>query len=544
MKQNGLVCGLLMVLAAVFFQGCPGKNNPTTPSAPVTVGLTATATLTPTNTVCADGSGHTCTPIFSATPTNTDTNTPTNTLTPITSTATSTPTKTATSTATALPTLNVTGPVTLTSGEYTYGNIVVSSGGILYINGAVTIEFGNSFTVAAGGSVNGVGLGYGPGLGIGGGGAGTGTGGGHGGSGGDADSTALAGNQNDDSAGPTLMGSGGGSGTCDSNAGGSGGALLSVVWGNSGTGSVTINGLIDMDGASVTTTCDGADKGSGGGAGGGVYIAAPYFSGSGTISANGGSGENGSGGGGGGGGIIYRNAPPFSGSMSVNGGAGGINNYTSGDNGAPGQMGYINGTRATPVNTPTTTSTVTLTPTNTLTATPTITFTPTVTSTPACTATYFGQFCSTCSDYLFPNEQVITSPCTLLDNAIVTDIRVVPETGGNFVGLIWSNAVCSTNGAGYPYAPLGIGSIDVPTLSSAWVTIGLNNPVTLTPGTYWLGAWTDTGSLNGQAEGANLSFGDPYTLGSGSWPTTWCSLSGLNGYDDNLVISADYTCNN
>ncbi len=362
---------LILAVAAALTGAC--SSSISTPAKPITIQSptitpTLTQTITPTNSM-------TLTVTFTASPTPTITNTPT---------VSSTPTKTATSTATPLPTLNVTGSVTLTSGTYIYEDIVISPGGTLYINGAVTLDIYQYLTAEAGGSINGVGLGYGPGLGTGGGGS-TGTGGGHGGSGGDgATPNTLSTNKNDTTV-PGLMGSGGGSGNCPSNSGGSGGALLWIVASGSGSGNVavTINGTIDMDGQSVGGSV-GYCNGSGGGAGGGIYIAVPYFLGNGTISANGGSGENSAqagGGGGGGGGIIDINAPPFSGFMEVNGGAGGTGS-NSAINGTAGQPGIINGSQAVD-STPTASNTPTITNTATETFTATVTPTSTVDTFPA-----------------------------------------------------------------------------------------------------------------------------------------------------------------
>ena len=104
-----------LVFSSAFIIGCPGSNNPSSPSAP--------AAPTATNTVCTDGSGHTCTftatPTATGTPTLTPTGTPTNTATVTdTRTPTGTPTFTGTSTATATitdtPTVTPTATITNT----------------------------------------------------------------------------------------------------------------------------------------------------------------------------------------------------------------------------------------------------------------------------------------------------------------------------------------------------------------------------------------------------------------------------------------------
>src|ERR1035438_7673311 len=71
------ILGIFSLLIGIVFLtiGCPSKSSsPSSPAAP-----TNTFTFTVTNTVCTDGSGHTCTPTFSLTPTNTATVTPTST---------------------------------------------------------------------------------------------------------------------------------------------------------------------------------------------------------------------------------------------------------------------------------------------------------------------------------------------------------------------------------------------------------------------------------------------------------------------------------
>lgn len=111
MKFRLLEALSLLIFSSAFIIGCPGNNSPSAPSAPA-----------PTNTVCTDGSGHTCTftPTFTVTdtPTLTPTGTPTGTATVTdTQTPTGTPTYTGTSTATATitDTTTVTPTATITN---------------------------------------------------------------------------------------------------------------------------------------------------------------------------------------------------------------------------------------------------------------------------------------------------------------------------------------------------------------------------------------------------------------------------------------------
>lgn len=98
---------VFLVSTSLLIIGCPSNNSPSSPSAPA-----------PTNTVCTDGSGHTCTPSATGTPTSSATSTSTGTTTSTatvtdTRTPTGTPTQTKTSTATA--TITNTATVTPTA---------------------------------------------------------------------------------------------------------------------------------------------------------------------------------------------------------------------------------------------------------------------------------------------------------------------------------------------------------------------------------------------------------------------------------------------
>lgn len=210
---------------------------------------------------------------------------------------TNTQTVTFTQTATSTPSdLVVNGAITFSTGQFTYGNFHVQSGGTLWIHGAVTIIAINGFSLDSGGTIYGSGLSptAGPGFpsvccG----------GGGHGGAGGQDTSGDSGGSANDNPLNPVLMGS--------ASWQGNGGALIMIQSINS---SVSINGSIQMDG------------GSQGGSGGTIYIMSNYIFGTGSLSAI---GANYGTGGGGGGGIILlssHTSNTFSGTYSVNGGTG------------------------------------------------------------------------------------------------------------------------------------------------------------------------------------------------------------------------------
>ena len=85
---------------------------------------------------------------------------------------------------------------------------------------------------------------------------------------------------------PTAGGSGGSSGTVPA---GSGGAAVKL---EASVGFV-LDGSIDVSGGDGTPRTGHAEYGSGGGAGGSVYIVAGSFRGQGSIAANGGNGANG-----------------------------------------------------------------------------------------------------------------------------------------------------------------------------------------------------------------------------------------------------------
>ncbi len=244
----------------------------------------------------------------------------------------SSPTSSSSSSSPSYSDLNITAATTLTAGSYNYGNVHIYNTGLLYLMGpsgavtgaAITMNLTGDFVMDAGASVIGTGAGYGPGLGPGAGGVSFANvgGGGHGGAGG-VGGLAAAGPANDDSAGPTLMGSGGGS----SSTSGAGGALLMIT-----AVSATLNGLIQLEG-------EGAS--SGGGAGGALYIKANTLFGTGTLDAAGGGSLTPNTGGGGGGLITLsvHSGYYFTGTTNLSGATGSGTNST-GANGLFTQTGY------------------------------------------------------------------------------------------------------------------------------------------------------------------------------------------------------------
>ncbi len=378
------------------------------------------------------------TPTYTITPW--PTNVPTNT-----STSTPTPTSTPTGSPTITPTFStppcnwaVTGVSYLPSGTYNLCSLHVSSGGILYIEGVVTINVTGGVTVDAGGSINGSGLAgsAGPGVGFFGVsgccGPGSGGGGGHAGPGGpgiyEQEPWNLyfgAGPSYDDAANPTQPGSAGGStynvpsGLPSINLpGGNGGSALILT---ATTGTVVLNGTLDFSGtagASCTISGSGdSSNGAGGGSGGTVNISASRIVGTGVISVIGGNGGKSGidddfdafGGGGGSGGFItfcILSSYNFTGSALISGGAGGQGDEYGGygSNGIFTRSNYCNPNAThvpfTPTPTftfspcgpfcasPTSTSTLTATSTGTSTSTITLTLTRTQTETPTPTLTW------------------------------------------------------------------------------------------------------------------------------------------------------------
>jgi hypothetical protein len=204
---------------------------------------------------------------------------------------------------------------TLAAGSHLFDDVTLVNGATLEISGEVSIQATN-FHVGAGSTVDGKGAGgaagsrtSGGGVSGGGGGSSAGAGGGaHGGDGGSggwdgSDVRGIGGTAYGDATSMVnFMGSGGGgtnSGSAGSGGGGGAGLLVTA-------GTISIDGVIDLDGE------DGAGPftyGGGGGAGGGLLLHGDVISISGIVTAVGGNGgsvsnSSGDGGGGGGGGRI------------------------------------------------------------------------------------------------------------------------------------------------------------------------------------------------------------------------------------------------
>lgn len=199
--------------------------------------------------------------------------------------------------------MTITGSTTITQAASNTTGVSITARNL-------TIDSGSKIDVSNKGCSGGVNTnenGYGPNTGTGvcalttsgyGDGSTTGGGAGHGGAGGKG-SDNIAGATYDTTTGPTLLGAGGGAG--NSNDGGYGGGNIQITL----TGTLTVSGSILSNGQNGNSTSNGF-YGSGGGAGGSIYITTIGLSGAGSLSANGGSGGTGSSGAGagGGGGIL------------------------------------------------------------------------------------------------------------------------------------------------------------------------------------------------------------------------------------------------
>ena len=141
----------------------------------------------------------------------------------------------------------------------------------------------------------------------------TGGGGGHGGYGGTSLSNALGGNVISDSVTqPTSAGTRGGAGSLF-NSGGNGGGAFELV----------VNRTLQLDGKISADGLAGTNFNGGGGSGGSVWLSVATLSGAGTISANGGAGNNIGGGGGGGRVAVSYKTNLYSGTFAARGGGGG-----------------------------------------------------------------------------------------------------------------------------------------------------------------------------------------------------------------------------
>jgi hypothetical protein len=176
------------------------------------------------------------------------------------------------------------------------------------VNGDALVDTNGSIVSDAAGWISG----YGPGSGIANYNTGYGSGGGYGGMGGASLDGTPGGTIYGSSNQPVDLGSGGGIYPPLAGYSQGGGAIRLAV-----KGKLTVNGLISANGA------DGIIDGSGGGAGGSIWISAPTFAGNGWVTANGGTGEDFEGGGGGGGRIaIYSPSNSFAGNQLAYGGFG------------------------------------------------------------------------------------------------------------------------------------------------------------------------------------------------------------------------------
>jgi len=203
---------------------------------------------------------------------------------------------------------------------------VATNGVVSYTAGQsnLSLTVTGNLTVDLGGVVTVIGLGYGSATGPGTGGSSAGSttgggGGGHSGTGGIGNG-GVGGAGYDSLTQPTQWGSGGGPSGPNPGSGGFGGGVTQLAVG----GVLQVNGRIAADGtAGLIQSAGGAPDPGGGGAGGSLWITAQTLSGSGSITANGGSGANVAAGGGGGGCIaLYFTTNNFSGNWSAMGGSG------------------------------------------------------------------------------------------------------------------------------------------------------------------------------------------------------------------------------
>jgi len=209
----------------------------------------------------------------------------------------------------------------LFTGTYNYQYVHIHSGSGLFLEGPVTINVVQYFTLDSGATItpygHNTGTGQPPAASLG--------GGGHGGAGGGDSAGNSGGPVNDNPLNPVYDGSSGGSGT-SSFGGGNGGGFLRV---NVLNGSVTLDGVVAAAGlANSVYSNPSATYGPGGGSGGSIVIQADTIQGDGFLDASGGPGAFNAlctvWGGGGGGGIIlldYHTADNFTGTYSVAGGS-------------------------------------------------------------------------------------------------------------------------------------------------------------------------------------------------------------------------------
>eukprot|EP01114_Cavostelium_apophysatum_P022167 TRINITY_DN792_c0_g1_i1.p1 TRINITY_DN792_c0_g1~~TRINITY_DN792_c0_g1_i1.p1 ORF type:complete len:2277 (+),score=541.08 TRINITY_DN792_c0_g1_i1:192-7022(+) len=214
------------------------------------------------------------------------------------------------------------GSCSLAAAVHNYNNLVFGATANVSVvtntNSSTGVEIrANSITVLSGALISGVGLGHPANSGIGRAivtdGISQSPGAGHGGDGGEStDAFNTRGPAYGAVDAPVFAGSGGGSNSY--RAGGAGGGAIHFVV----TTNFIMNGTIDMSGLSGS----GSTRDSGGGSGGSIWIEAQLFTGSGTISCNGGAGTSNSGGGSAGRIAIHSDQYTFLGMINARGGAG------------------------------------------------------------------------------------------------------------------------------------------------------------------------------------------------------------------------------
>jgi hypothetical protein len=218
------------------------------------------------------------------------------------------------------------GAVGLVNSSVNLGSVLITSNSWLVVSnfpGSATEIILSSATIQAGGGITADSRGYAAGSGSGSG-RGSGvspnypcSGAGHGGNGGNignigAKDFIAGGTAYDSQTTPSMAGSGGGSYSTSSLGGTGGGAL-----------SITVSGLLQIDGIISANGGNGSGLGGGGGSGGGIELIAGTLTGAGAIRANGGDGAGAIGGGGAGGCIaIYPTTNLFTGTISAVGGGG------------------------------------------------------------------------------------------------------------------------------------------------------------------------------------------------------------------------------
>lgn len=207
-------------------------------------------------------------------------------------------------------------------GPHAFNSLEVLAGGKLThsFSSGFSLVVSNQVYIAADGAVDVAGGGYGGGYGPG---AGTnvpywaaGSGGGYGGPGGSNRQGAPGGASYGSITAPELLGSGGGNGVYyQLDGGGAGGGMILL----------TVNGMLQVNGAVTADGGAASNPGGGGGSGGSIWINAGTLSGDGRISANGGTCDLLNAGGGGGGRIaICIGTNLYSGTCTARGGAGAV----------------------------------------------------------------------------------------------------------------------------------------------------------------------------------------------------------------------------